>query len=254
MKILCSDFDGTLTRGGLDSKKYDAIREWRAKGHKFGIISGRGAGFYNDLKKLHPDLELDFLAACNGAIILDGDGKLLFRAVCKGLPFRVLANELFEAGCTYFNLCGANDDWMQILSVSRKAENLPTYATPESSTLMDDIFEVVHFSQLCAVQTTPEKAALLTDALRQKFGEWINPLQNEVCIDIPPHGINKASAVWHIMKHFGASYDDMITVGDNMNDADMILEFHSYAMESGRDAIKSLANGIVSDVLEILQA
>ncbi len=254
MKILCSDFDGTLTHGGLDEKKYNDIREWRAKGNKFGIISGRGATFYDYLKTAHPDLELDFLAMCNGAMILDKDGSLLFRAVCKELPFRVLADALFEAGCPYFNVCGANDNWKQVLSVSRKAEHLPSYATPENSTLIDSIFEIEQFSQICAVQTTPEKAAFLAEELRQTYSAWINPMQNEDCIDIPPHGIGKAKTVWYVMEHFGAAYDDMITVGDNMNDADMIREFHSYAMESGMDAIKSLANGIVSDVTEILQS
>lgn len=254
MKILCSDFDGTLTCNGLDSKKYDAIRAWRAKGNKFGIISGRGAVFYNDLKKSHPDLELDFLAVCNGAIILDGDGSLLFRAVCKEPPFHVLANELFAAGCPYFNVCGANGNWMQVLSVSQKAENLPSHASPENSALIDDIFEIEDFSQICAVQRTSEEAACLAEALRQKYGAWLNPMQNNDCIDIPPHGIGKSRAVSYIMKHFGAAHDDMITVGDNMNDADMLRDFRSYAMESGMDAIKGLANGIVSDVVELFCA
>ena len=253
MKILCSDFDGTLSHGGLDSKKCEAIHAWRVKGNKFGIISGRGATFSPYLKETYPQLELDFLAMCNGAIILDGDGKLIFRAVCRELPFRILANELFEAECPYFNVCGANDDWRGVLSVSQKAENLPTYATPENSILIDDMFEIEQFTQICAVQPNLEKAALLAKSLRERYGEWLNPMQNGECIDIPPRGIGKAGAVRYLMEHFGAAYDDMITVGDNMNDADMLREFRSYAMASGMDAVKPLANGIVSDVVEIFQ-
>ena len=41
-----------------------------------------------------------------------------------------------------------------------------------------------------------------------------------------------------LMELVGASYDDVITVGDNVNDYDMIKEFKSYAMESGVQSIK----------------
>ena len=253
MKILCSDFDGTLSHGGIDAKKCDAIHNWRAEGNKFGIISGRGAAFYNEIKSKYPALEFDFFAACNGAIILDGEGELIFRAItCETLPFSALAKELFTAGCTFFNLCAPNDDWMQIISVCQDIENLPSYATPSTSALLDDLFEVRFFSQICAVQTTPEKAAILAQTLSEKYGQWVNPLQNGVCIDIPPHNVDKAQAVYRVMEHFCAKYDDMITVGDNYNDLDMIREFHSYAMENAVDTIKEAStNGIVADVTEI---
>ena len=253
MKILCSDFDGTLSYGGIDFQKCDAIHAWRAKGNKFGIISGRGAAFYHDVKSKYPSLEFDFFAACNGAIILDGDGALLFRATCRELPFLTIANKLFEEGCTFFNLCGADDDWMQIVSVCRDIENLPPYASPDSSVLLDDLLEVRSFSQICAVQPTPEGAARLTQVLREQYGQWVNPLQNGRCIDIPPRGVDKAQGVLRIMEHFGASYDDMITVGDNYNDADMIREFRSYTMAHGVAPLKDLANGVVASVTEILR-
>ncbi len=44
MKILGSDFDGTLTVGGIDAAKCEAIRAWRRVGNLFGLVSGRGRG------------------------------------------------------------------------------------------------------------------------------------------------------------------------------------------------------------------
>ena len=55
------------------------------------------------------------------------------------------------------------------------------------------------------------------------------------------------------MEYYGATYDDVITVGDNINDIDMIREFRSYAMKNGVEAVKNIAFGIVSDVTEILE-
>ena len=55
------------------------------------------------------------------------------------------------------------------------------------------------------------------------------------------------------MEFFGCTYEDVITVGDNINDIDMIREFRSYAMENGVDEVKKLADSIVSDVTELLE-
>ena len=38
----------------------------------------------------------------------------------------------------------------------------------------------------------------------------------------------------------------------DVNDIDMIREFNSYAMENSVDELKSMANGIVSDVTELI--
>ena len=38
MKIIASDYDGTLNHGGIDDKKRNAIKKWREMGNKFGIL------------------------------------------------------------------------------------------------------------------------------------------------------------------------------------------------------------------------
>ena len=43
MKIIASDYDGTLNHGGIDDIKRNAISEWRKAGNLFGLVSGRGA-------------------------------------------------------------------------------------------------------------------------------------------------------------------------------------------------------------------
>jgi len=41
MKIIASDYDGTLNEGGMDEEKRLAIRKWQEAGNLFGIVSGR---------------------------------------------------------------------------------------------------------------------------------------------------------------------------------------------------------------------
>ena len=42
MKIIGSDYDGTLNFGGIDEKKLSAIERWRDAGNIFSLVSGRG--------------------------------------------------------------------------------------------------------------------------------------------------------------------------------------------------------------------
>ena len=55
------------------------------------------------------------------------------------------------------------------------------------------------------------------------------------------------------MNLLGAKYEDVTVVGDNVNDKDMIEEFNSYAMESGVDSIKKLADHITPGVAELIE-
>ena len=64
-----------------------------------------------------------------------------------------------------------------------------------------------------------------------------------------PHA---TAGIYRVMEYFGGTYEDVITVGDNINDVDMIREFRSYAMKSGVEKLQALADGIVNDVTELL--
>ena len=59
MKILGSDFDGTLNYGGIDEAKCEAIGAWRRAGNLFGPVSGCGPGFLQSLRAQYPLRELN---------------------------------------------------------------------------------------------------------------------------------------------------------------------------------------------------
>ena len=45
LKVAASDYDGTLFRDDIiTARDAEAIRKWRAAGHKFGVVSGRDHG------------------------------------------------------------------------------------------------------------------------------------------------------------------------------------------------------------------
>ena len=108
------------------------------------------------------------------------------------------------------------------------------------------------FAALTGYGEAVEEAARITQKVRQHFGEWFNPLQNGTSIDIVRSDANKARGLYRLMELVGAKHEDIITVGDNINDADMIREFKSYAMENGVQAIKDQADFVTPGVAELI--
>ena len=83
MKILGSDFDGTLNHNGIDDAKRQAIGRWRSEGNIFAIVSGRSI---DDLLRIYNgnSFECDYLIGSNGAVIAKVDGTVISSIQCDG--------------------------------------------------------------------------------------------------------------------------------------------------------------------------
>ena len=242
MKIIASDYDGTLNHKGIDEKKRTAIKKWREKGNKFGIVSGRMA---DDLLKIYKkdELELDFLLACNGAVILTTDGKILKEDKIEASILKPLLDFLFSCGVTWAAIQSGrsyviDEDDNERFDYEFTRETLP---------------ELTYFSQVSTIFPDNEKAQEVTNAIKEKFGDVLNPLQNGRCIDIVSATMNKAQGLYDYLELVGGKYEDMITVGDNINDTHMIKEFCSYAMANGVQSIKDIADYEIESVVELIE-
>ena len=242
MKIIASDYDGTLNHGGIDEKKRDAIKKWRNKGNKFGIVSGR---MPDDLLKIYKKdgLELDFLLACNGAVIMTTDGKIIKDDRIEGKLLKPFLDFLFSLGadwaiihCERSYVIDENDN-----------DRLPDEFTRKT------LPELKYFNQVSTILEDDKEALMVTNAIREKFGDKLNPLQNGNCIDIVSGGINKAKGLYDYLELIGGKYEEMITVGDNINDTHMIKEFRSYAMANGVQSIKDIADYETKGITELIE-
>ena len=97
MKIIASDYDGTLNEGGVGEEKRIAIRKWREAGNLFGIVSGRGIGNIVGLAK-EDVIECDFLLGDNGASVAKGNGDVLSEATCDGQIAREIIEYFYSIG------------------------------------------------------------------------------------------------------------------------------------------------------------
>ena len=243
MKIIGSDYDGTLNHGGIDENKKNAIKKWRKAGNVFSVISGR---CIQELLELYEknDFSCDYLIAANGAVILKPDGEIVSEIRCNADLAKPLLEKLFESGCDFGHV--QSDVHFHVHSGKEPAKEDDTYT-------LENMPRIKYFNQISTMLETAEEAERVTAIVAENFGEFLNPLQNGRCIDIVRKDINKAKGLYLLMDIYGAKPEDIIAVGDNINDLDMIKEFRSYAMANGVDAVKKEADYITEGITELIE-
>ena len=243
MRIIGSDYDGTLNHGGFDEAKLSAIDKWRSEGNIFALISGRGK---LDIQRLYNEKQFgcDYLVADNGAVILTTDGRIISEVRCDGRLAKELVIFLFELGCPWAQI--QTEGYMRIYkdeSECTEEYNYPLHKMPE----------IAYFTQISTFLPDVETSRYVTNEIAKKFKDRLNPLQNGVCIDIVRYDMNKARGLYLLADIVGAKKEDIIAVGDNINDKDMIAEFRSYVMANGVEEIKELADFITDSVTSLIE-
>lgn len=242
MKIIASDYDGTLNHGGIDDKKRNAIKEWRKAGNLFGLVSGRGTPDLFLILEKHK-FECDFLLASNGAVILKPDGTVMAESRCDGKFAKPLLEFIMSLGCYWASVHTS----FKCVIDERDDERF------EDEFTLETLPEIPYFNQISTILPDNDEAARVTEEIRKKFGEYLNPLQNGSCIDIVSADMNKARGLYRLLELVGGKYEDMITVGDNINDTHMIAEFRSYAMKNAVQSIKDIADYETPGITELIE-
>lgn len=248
MKIVASDFDGTLYRNGdVSREEIKAVSEWRKNGNLFGIITGRNyASLREDLDKF--DIEYDFIISTNGALIRDGQGNVLKSFEADSDIAKEIVNTLIEHNAIWSEMMYMNSVHRRIINHREPDSELPVN--------WDIINESKTFHQLSCTLPDIEDALKLTDTINEKYKNILSAYSliygNTANIDIVKYGVSKASALYEYGKLKNVSKENIITVGDNFNDIPMIKEFDGYIMSSAIEEVKKLANKTCSTLCEIL--
>ncbi len=244
MKIIATDYDGTLNHKGIDEKKKNAIAKWRKEGNLFGVVSGRGIRSLLSVLE-GKDFEYDFLIGNNGAVICDKNINILNEYRCDGAIAKPFINDLFSWGCPFANI----DKEVSII-VRADGEECDK---DDGEIYLHQLPQIDYFNQISTMLDTVEEAAQIVLKIKEKYSDILTPLLNGDCIDIVPAGVDKAKGIYGLIEVLGASYDDVIAVGDDYNDEAMIAEFRSYAMANGVQLIKDLADEITEGIIELIE-
>lgn len=256
IKVAASDFDGTLFRNSkITDDDLWAIQNWRAAGNKFGIVTGRTfIMLEKHLKEFN--LEVDFSICCNGAIIHDGAGKVIFETE---VPRKVLL-ELMKEPCANKSLhfafetadevfyCKTNEQSWIFREYDKWSFALTKVAESEVATLDKKI------NQLALDFENPEETAQAAEIINKKYGAEIFAQKNTHSLDIVAANINKACGVENLLRVMNLDDAKVFVIGDESNDLPMIRHFGGFTVYSAKDFVKREATEVFDSVGEMLNS
>lgn len=254
-KMVASDYDGTLNRGGISAQTVKMIQELQKQGHVFGVVTGRDYVRGYEVFKKNGEFPFDFIICHNGSVGVDADGRVLFAASVDGQMKwgeSTLVQELVKR-CLELtkNPCGVS------FETSRLDFCPADYVVPDQDTTvyspLSVLKEVGTFSLSNAICEDDEQAARVTAILKAEFGEVLNPLQNGRCIDISPAGVDKCYGIERCAKLMGVACNDIWTAGDNYNDVSMLKKYHGCAMPNAPERVRTAAEYVCDGVDKAIQ-
>lgn len=228
MKLLVSDFDGTLFYPfdlEIFYKNIEKIRDFVNAGNMFVIATGR------DLESLNSVIEgleipYSFIACNDGSIIYDKNKKIIFQNDIDENIVKEIYDLLDKSG-NFFKIT-FNDNYGEVVSVEGSVNGI-----------------VGKFYDY-------EKALEISKYITKKYNTvYAYVMENYLCVR--RRETNKGEAVkFLINKYIDVHYENIYVVGDHINDISMFKMFNGYAVINARDELLSYSQGVVKSVGDLI--
>ena len=246
-KLIVMDLDGTLLNsyGDVSKENYEAIQKAKNKGIEIVIASGRMKGAINSIAE-----EIgatNYIISGNGTILYDNkNNKILYESFLnKEKVLKII--KICEENSIYYNIYTESEVIAKNLNYnvlfynyenSKKVEDKQTKIN-----IVEDIYKYVENNNLNIVKIT------ICDENQNIFNRIINKLKqiNDIDVldiehmsrkkimsgteeinigyyytEIMNKNVNKWTAVKKLIEHLKIKEEEVITIGDNVNDKEMI--------------------------------
>ena len=238
MKIIATDFDGTLSYNGkISDEDKEAIHKFREAGNKFGIVTGRDVDMAQWIKPEN-GLEFDYLICCTGAVIRNGEGEIIYQKKGEMGDFIYdLIDKAKELGAYGFS---ASDIFLKC-------------AIDIKGKIPMQIDSLKEFTQVNTGFSKEENAQKFIDYVNAAYGDKISAFRNGGSVDMPPANTSKVTGVYEYAKMF--DNPEIYAVGDNVNDLAMIEEFCGFAVSNAKEEVKKAADhqcNRIADMIEFI--
>lgn len=245
MKILASDYDGTLRRNEkVAFEDINSIKLWQESGNLFGIVTGRHT--VSILGEIHNNnIPFDFIISAAGAVILDKNENYIFEKQVKKKTVLPLYEITRKMRGKYFCASLFNERiWYGTGKLKSFRGN--SFQNPES------VSEITSFHEVGTRFGTELQARRYIKKVLEQLGNEVNPQQNGKCVDISAKSTCKVDTLYRLLDIYSAKKEDLITVGDSHNDIEMVTEFNGYAIKSGKRALLKAATKSAEGIAEII--
>lgn len=229
MKVIGSDFDGTITTGKtiLDSTR-EEIRKFRDAGNIFIIVTGRSVSkFEEGIKKYNIDF-FDYVICANGSIVLDKNLNCIEKYEMNRNSVENVLNVLLD-----------KKNKQIILNTEENSYHI--YDKRDFLNITEPILSI----------------SLVFDSIKDRNGYSLDKIDdlsvysNNIFTDILVSGVSKATSILKLYSNING--DELYTIGDGENDICMLeIVENSYTFVSSVEIVKKSAKYIYQSIDEIL--
>ncbi len=236
--ILVSDYDRTLKIND-EITDFDRmmIEKFESLGHLFCVNSGRSVQHLHQNFEIH-QFHAQYTICGSGSQIYDSNKKMIYQdcmkeSVVKPLIQKIIASEAITYQITsnkeWIHSRRDSNNWLEILNIH-------------------DFKEVNSVS--CKFETV-ELAEKFCNEIRDEFE--VSPYQNGFNIDIAPIGVSKATGIKRLNEVLKLNTSEIYTIGDSLNDIEMIQEFDGFCVEKSHPKIIEISKKIFESVGECIE-
>ena len=227
-KILISDYDGTFYQNDLDIKKnIDKVNEFRTLGNLFVLATGRS---YVDLKQKIDKYEIpyDYLILNHGALLLSKDLEII--------KVFTLDKELSDSILDYAN---NNKDIYDVVLINTFKKRV------------DDTSNVV---KIMLKLYSYEKAFEVKNYIDESYTNIRSYLvrdEDYYLVEIVSSEASKSFMIEKILEKEKIVKKNVFTIGDGINDIDMIKNYNGYRVKNSYMELSSITNKVVDSVSDL---
>ena len=239
MIVLISDYDGTFSGKGIDrDNNIKAVNRFRELGNKFLVCTGRGP--YKISKEI--DFDVDGVITGGGSLIqINGTTEM---QVINNDIIKELNEYLLSLGPVIFTNNTIDNKCYLTENEEFRKKGLQRYGETSPKPLDKDVISIsIMFENI-------EKATSLKNIIDDRFKGYLNVTQNEKYLDITSKGVSKESACKRVKEMFPNA--NITTIGDNLNDLDMLLSFNGACVKSGSNEVINKINKVVDSVADYI--
>jgi Cof subfamily protein (haloacid dehalogenase superfamily) len=264
MKYLACDLDGTLLKEDhtISEENLEAIVRFKEAGNKFIISTGRNLDSIYDLFKDYPEIEYDYIVACNGAIVLDKNKRVISSNYINSDIAEGVFNDFINEKdiCIHLEADGQHylveSKGIECTSSSSKDINKILFDFSDRISIEDLFSEKRKYSFISVFSTNKdiEVAEKAKDSLIKNYGHGLEAFRNQYFVDIAPKDCSKGNGLRKILELDNINADDLYAIGDSFNDVSMFnLTKNSFTFHNVEEELKSIANNYVSSVGECIK-
>ena len=228
-KILISDYDGTFYQNDRDIKKnIDKVNEFRTLDNLFVLATGRS---YVDLKQKIDKYEIpyDYLILNHGALLLSKDLEII--------KVFTLDKELVDSILEYAN----NDkDIYDVILISAFDKNVT-----DTLNIVKIMLKLYSYDKALEVKNYIDKS--YTNIKSYFISE-----DNHYLVEVVSSEASKSLMIDKILDKEGIVKNNVYTIGDGINDIEMIRDYNGYRVRNSCKELVSVTDRVIDNVSDLI--